>query len=816
MRMGRWRGWRQWPRRFPPGRVAAGLWCAGATSWGLFYFGRVVHAHYPVGQWLFWRYALMWAACALYLGACLSAGHATVRGILRRPLPHVLEHVAVSFAVGMLWFGLAIFGFGIAGWLNAATFFAVPLLLFAGGAPTTWRYVRRLRRGLRRRPAVGPRTATATAIWLGAWALGVGSLGLIYFSILSPKNIAFDALWKHIALAQHYAAAGAIERFPEGWVPSTAPCLAPYLYTWCLLLPGQRFFVLAELCQHLEFFSFVVSLTGISALAGRLLPPPIPGRPARIAGAWAARFLFPGVFLYDANISGGADHLAAVFAAPIFLALLRFLPRLGWRHGVLLGVTIVGVIMVKYSAAFALMVFPVIAVAARAFWLMGRAGIDRLRRRGSSGRGELRWLVGPLATVATGVVLTAPLWLKNWIWHGDPLYPLLHQVFPSTPWDADATWLYEHSYTAQHWKPDRDLEGLKETIRALWSFSFEPNNWKRFHGKVPVFGSLFTLLVLAVPALGRRVRLWALLLAVHVGIFVWYWTHHQDRYLQVLLPWMAAATAALMAMAWRLGWLPRIGLGALVAFQLIWGSDVYFIPGHAMAKRPAVVSAKLMSSGYEGDREARYVVFGYQKIARVLPPDARVLLHEQHPHLGLQRPAVHDWVSWQAGLNYGALGSPAAIDAKYRAFGVTHLLWPPSKSRNYASLASDLLFWHYAHRHTEGAKKVSGRMIASMPAAPVTDEGFDDDVLYLGCRPERSGLQKVADLHRPSFGPGRFGFPEARVRTASDDLATLAAQAGFLVVHRQCKNRFKDLRAVMGQFDSKLTRKRFEIYLRKR
>ena len=34
-------------------------------------------------------------------------------------------------------------------------------------------------------------------------------------------------------------------------------------------------------------------------------------------------------------------------------------------------------------------------------------------------------------------------------------------------------------------------------------------------------------------------RLWLLALWIHVGVFAWYSVHHQDRYLQGLLPLMA-------------------------------------------------------------------------------------------------------------------------------------------------------------------------------------------------------------------------------------------------------------------------------------
>src|SRR6185369_3398562 len=83
--------------------------------------------------------------------------------------------------------------------------------------------------------------------------------------------------------------------------------------------------------------------------------------------------------------------------------------------------------------------------------------------------------------------------------------------------------------------------------------------------------------------------------ATHLGVFVWYWTHHQDRYLQAALPWMAAATAAVLALVWRQGVGPRVAMGALVALQIVWGLDVYFMPAHAFVSVPAKAVIDLVS-----------------------------------------------------------------------------------------------------------------------------------------------------------------------------------------------------------------------------
>ncbi len=39
--------------------------------------------------------------------------------------------------------------------------------------------------------------------------------------------------------------------------------------------------------------------------------------------SWVVLLLFPGVYLYDSNLHGGADHFAAFFALPIGLAAQR-------------------------------------------------------------------------------------------------------------------------------------------------------------------------------------------------------------------------------------------------------------------------------------------------------------------------------------------------------------------------------------------------------------------------------------------------------------------------------------------------------------
>src|SRR5262249_21213361 len=115
-------------------------------------------------------------------------------------------------------------------------------------------------------------------------------------------------------------------------------------------------------------------------------------------------------------------------------------------------------------------------------------------------------LVGPAAALGVGLVLTSTFWLKNWIWYGDPLYPSLYakrHLRPSTEASPD---LFEWGYKDwQFWRPSRNLDGVLQTVRALFTFSFIPHTYGNQHGSVPTFGSLFTLLLGTLPFL-RKTR----------------------------------------------------------------------------------------------------------------------------------------------------------------------------------------------------------------------------------------------------------------------------------------------------------------------
>lgn len=735
-------------------------------------FLRVMGESYPIDRWLFWHYAAYWVACAVWLAGVLGVGHLTVTRVFRLDLP-LHEATVTALAVGLFEFELAMLVAGAAHLFRWPLFVALPLAFVAGGMQA----LRRLGRGWltllrRRRPPLGVTSVLAIGF-------GVLVFAMIYFAMLSPENVQFDSRWKHMSLAEDWVAWGGLRRKDEGWLFAARPHITSLLFSWAFLLPGAELFDKMLLCAHLEYVIFgVTTLVGIPALVRRVLPRADP----RVV--WAARFLFPGVLLYDSSLSAGTDHIGALFGIPAALLTFRAWKRLELRPTLLLAAVLAGALLVKETIALVLLPFPVGAVLVRAGMLVVR------HFRGKATPEELRnaWRT-PLLAAGLALVLTTPLWLENLIWYGDPLYPNLNRLFAERPWSPDAAYRFHYGYEDQQlWAPPRSLKGLFETFEALVDYSFVPHDWPRFHHHVPVFGSLFTLLIATVPVTGGSKKLWALIAWIHVGIFAWFSVHHQDRYLQGLMPLMASATAVMLLALWRSrSFAVRGALVLLVGAQLVWGGDVYFIQTHAMARSPLKKSIDLLSAGFEHKYDSRFnVQTSYQSIGRQLPRDARLLMHETNINLGTGVTTVLDNPGWQYAIEYGSLKSPADMVPLLRSLGVTHVYARPEKSKGKDSIAGDIRFFDYLRRRAANPQSVAGGILIKVEELPRAR--YDDTVAMLSCADDyEPGQYLVNDLATPPFGPRLKNLPEPRTpANMPGDAARLIETSEYVVVDPHC------------------------------
>jgi hypothetical protein len=245
------------------------------------------------------------------------------------------------------------------------------------------------------------------------------------------------------------------------------------------------------------------------------------------------------------------------------------------------------------------------------------------------------------------------------------------------------------------------------------------------------------------------------------GILLWYLNHHQDRHLQMLLPAMAACTAAIMIHVWSQGRAARVALAGLVLLQVIWGSDVYFFQTHAMAGSPAKKSINLISAGFEGKREERFAA-GQRRLAAIsdrLPQDAVVLLHQGRLRLGMRRPIVVDRNRWQNRIRYDELREPGVIYDELSGMGVTHVVWT-DVSRAESTLASDLAFYGFVIEHGVAQPGSGSLRLSAMPPDKPSVQYGDARVAYSGCnKGYPSGVYHLSELRVPSAGPRSKIFP---------------------------------------------------------
>jgi hypothetical protein len=708
----------------------------------------VLNKHYPLRHWLFPRYATYFLCSGLWLASCLSAGYVALRWVLGRSLP-LIEHLAVGFGLGVVLFQLLMFGFGMARLYGPALFVLLPLVMLAVGLLPLVRDLSAARRKLR---AVGGPGVRITVPALLAFAFGTLCLVALYLPTMMPNNISYDAQWRHLAIAEQYVVHGGIRRYDEGWIFAGGPQFPSLIYTWGFLLPGSTLFDRVELCAHLEFVVFCwTTLVGITAIARRLVPGANP------LVLWVARFTFPGIFLYDSSLSAGTDHLSAVLAPPLLLLGLRAFRGIEPRLGLLLGLFMGAAVCTKETAALLFVPAPALTVALR-FALDLLAPLRGRPLRTSA-------LLGAVTAGVCTIVVSAAHWLKNIVWYGDPLYPNLYRYFSGHPWHQDAAYALKWGFLNTLYVPSQSGDVLTRVLTTLVNFSFVPNDWWVMHRDVPVFGSLFTLLIAPLPFLRGTRRIWFLVCWVHIAILVWYFGNPYERHLQTIVPWMAASVAATCVLLWRTrSIVVRTATVLLVATQLVWGADIYFFPG---ARTPAKMLTDFFEQSYQGKHKDRLAIkTDAVAVTKKLPRNAVLLLHDERLTLGFARKTVTDFYPEQYAINYPRLTTPDRVYATLRRLGVTHLTFTAS-AEGYIPLGGDIAFYEFAWLFAENRQHVSGRWLAAMPKKPPPPQPTRR-VAVLGCNDEyENGIYELADLNVPRFGPAEHRYPRPR-ETAID------------------------------------------------
>jgi hypothetical protein len=257
---------------------------------GLILFGAVILSHQGLGAWLCLQHLGLAVIASIWGMSCVGLGFPAVRRVL--PLIPLGTKVTLAFALGVLLFGLGVAVVGFVGALGTVSYFALLSLGLALGVRPAMALVGTWRRASQRQERKP--VASSTMLLVGASTL---ALTLVYVPTLSPRHLSYDTLWYHLPIAEHYVAAGRIERLAEGWYLGLYPQLASWLYTWALLTPKLSLVGRSLLCMQLEFLIFVGTLATIPPLTRALLTGARVSRPTAHRWSWLVTFAFPSVFL---------------------------------------------------------------------------------------------------------------------------------------------------------------------------------------------------------------------------------------------------------------------------------------------------------------------------------------------------------------------------------------------------------------------------------------------------------------------------------------------------------------------------------------
>jgi len=762
-----------------------------------------VNPIYPVRDWLFWRLLVLWSWCALFNGACLAFGHYVLARWLKvRDLP-VLETLATSAAVGVVAFTAAMYGAGALALYRPAAAVALPLAMIVAGGPELLRFARRAwiaATAAAAAAAVRRRNDPAQRATWRAWtgfllAAGILCLVLLYLQSLTPAALNYDPRWCYLTIAQDYAREGRIVPFLADY-PKCYPHLASIIYTWGFLVPGINEPLRWMLALHSEFCLFLWTLVGVAAGVAWLV------ERTQVKGAWVALFLFPGMFVQDSNLGGAADHVVAFFALPLVLAALRAAPDLSPRRCALVGILAAGALLTRYQALYFFV--PIAGLLGARLFMLG-TGLDRARVADRS-----RLWRGPATLIALGVVLSAPHFLKNWIFHRNPVYPFMMDFFSGSRPMPDVA----QQLTDESWHPKGPfLDKLKGALETTFTFSFHPHYASAKN--VGVIGSLFTLLLPTVPFLRGQRRLWVFALMCLAAVFTWAWLYLIDRQAQAFVPLLAAATAAMIIRAWELGWAARAGLIALVGMQVVWSGDAFFFSGYERL----FDAVNLIRSGYEGNAKNRFR--GYMAaetaVSKRLPANAVVLFHNSRLSLGVNRKVLQDLAGFQGLISYRHVKTPRDVYDLYRSHGITHILHQRGVWMAF-SKQEEILFLAFIDRFCGGLFHEGSYDVVEMPSAPPPVE-TPYRVLSLGLGGYIDGVYPIEAMSvvEPIYDPNRrFPLPATTATPASAAAPAIIDQVNAVLLGTNVRRPPELDAALRDKFQSQLSYSgQFTVYLRR-
>ncbi len=441
-------------------------------------------------------------AISLLLGVLLVGGGVGLK-IIRwlRVIPgSYLEMLAFAIPAGLGAFSYSIFALGLLGLLEPPYFLLLFLVAIVGASREGWELAlsgaARLRAGLRNWPRIN----------LGQKLLLIGFLLFFILTLLQALTPPwdYDGLMYHLQGPRMFLASGKIIPLPDIW-QANAPFTIEMLYMFGLRFQSDTFAKLLHMSYGIALviatFAFGKRIAGWQGgwLAATILVA-IPILPIWAAQAYAdmawAVYEFLGVYAWFLWLKSDRRAWLALSAIAVGLALgSKFLGLGIWGT---LGLAVV--------------------------WGSRRQGWKRIFQNAAMFLG-IALLIG------------SPWYLKNWLWTGNPIYPL---YFGGLDWPAERVQLlmnYLGSFGVGHQLVDYLLLPL--------SIYIQYERFTTFLGSIEVLSFLYPLLVLY-PFIRHKKAIHILGVIVLIRLVLWALASQQIRFLLPVFPGLSLLTASVL------------------------------------------------------------------------------------------------------------------------------------------------------------------------------------------------------------------------------------------------------------------------------
>jgi hypothetical protein len=475
----------------------------------------------------------------------------------------------------------------------------------------------------------------------------VVALVTAFIAALAPPT-AKDALQYHIALPKAFAESRALVAIPYN-IASYFPLGVEMHGLWAMLVGRGLGARVGEAAFGTVIFAFFpILLAVVYGWARRLTVP----RPWALAGT-AIVASVPTV--YDVAASGYVDLALAVYVALGVEAAACWWRRPATQHLVKAALSMGFALAVKVLALFSLLLVAMLLLL-RVFALTS---------------GERHRLAGrAVVALAAAVALGAAWYFRTWAATGSPIFPFFLDLWPASVegWDVKRS-IMLGAFNAQYGPANPVLSLLTPVLVSLTGWREEPALYEGVLGPTFLVGIL-----LVIWALRRRLLDAELVIAATAGIAIvawWALTAPVLRYLLPALGPLAVAIAGAAASLSRTG-VPRLmpALMAPTAASLLVALS-WFVADAPML--PVIGSEP--REEYLGRRLDYYPY--YRLVNETLPADARIwLINMRRDTYYLQRSYFSDYLFEDHTLRrwVQTSASPAALRAKAREAGITHIL----------------------------------------------------------------------------------------------------------------------------------------------